>query len=171
MTTTCYNSPYSYANLGYDNWPSQDITKPLLPVYAALVTSAYTPNVNTDGVWANVSAHECSGSGYTTPGMQVSLNNTIGTNLLDDEDLDCPYWTIPQAAELLKDNPPLTPRYCVYYIFGTVKAQVKPLISYQDLGAGWSISPIEAGDQAFVVLEDGALLLTEDELARIGGKR
>ena len=158
MTGTCYNGPNAYANLNYDNWPTEAIGSPLLPVYAALVTSTYTPNMNTHSVWADVSANECVGTGYSANGMQVSIHNTIATNTEDVTKGREPNWTIPIAVSLLKDNPPLAPRYCVYYLLGTVNGHVNPLISVQDLGTGWSISPVAGGAQVFAVRENDAVL-------------
>ena len=158
MTGTCYNGPNAYANLNYDNWPTEAISSPLLPVYAALVTSTYTPNINTHSVWADVSANECVGSGYSANGMQVSIHNTIATNTEDYIKGREPNWTIPIAVSELKGNPPLAPRYCVYYLLGTVKGYVNPLIAVQDLGAGWSIVPVAGGAQVFAVRENDALL-------------
>jgi hypothetical protein len=48
MTGIAYNSPTCYANLGFDNWPTQNPAAPLNGVNAMLLTSAYTPNVLAD---------------------------------------------------------------------------------------------------------------------------
>ena len=133
MTAICYNDKDAYANLGYDNWPSEKIGSPLLPVYAALLTTAYTPNPNPggDGVFADVSAKESSALGYTAGGQQVSIHNTMGANFEDWIKAREPIWTIGDAV-----NPTtLACRYVAYYILGTVKTRVNPLIAYQDVGS------------------------------------
>ena len=157
MTGTCYNSPNAYANLNYDNWPSEAIGSPLLPVYAMLLTSAYTPNpaAGGDGVLADISANESAADGYTAGGQQVSIHNTIATNLEDWIKGREPIWTIGSAAE----GTTLTFRYVAYYILGTVETRVNPLIAYQDVGAN-SVAVLQNHTKSVAVRENDAVVTT-----------
>lgn len=40
----------------------------------ALLTNAYTPDLNNDDIWADISANEASGSGYSAGGVALSTN-------------------------------------------------------------------------------------------------
>ena len=178
MTGICYNGPYAYANLGYDNWPSENIASPSVGVFAALLLNTYVPT-GWESLWADVSAREvlATAYGYTPGGMVVTLNNTIATNLLDDFAGEMPFWVVPPAVQVPEPSKkkgkvkgglkvagsttPLNPRWVVYYLNGTIKGHVKPLISYQDLGAGISLSPIAVYQQLLVVLENGSMVVQE----------
>lgn len=61
---------------------------------AALVKATYTPDYIGDTVWADVSADECSGTGYTAGGLTLT-NVTITTDsvaLTLTLDADDPVW-------------------------------------------------------------------------------
>ena len=59
----------------------------------ALLTSSYVPNLLTNDVWADISANEVSGTGYTAGGLSISgvaeVNDTFGYRLT----CNTPVWT------------------------------------------------------------------------------
>ena len=94
----------------------------------ALLTSAYTPAVTTDEFWADVSANEVSGDGYTAGGETLT-----GASVLVDGngdvtiDADNVPWT--QGASGF-----LNARIAVLYK-DTGVAATSPLIGYHDYGS------------------------------------
>jgi hypothetical protein len=77
----------------------------------------------------------------------------MGTNFEDWIKAREPIWTIGDAV-----NPTtLACRYVAYYILGTVKTRVNPLIAYQDIG---SQSVVLAGGHtsSFAVRENDAVV-------------
>ena len=61
---------------GYVNWNTSAAGyNPSKAIYVALLTSGYTPSA-LHKVWADVSANECSATGYTSGGQAVTLSNT-----------------------------------------------------------------------------------------------
>ena len=108
-------------------------------IYVALATAAYTP-AHTHTIWANVSGSESSATGYTAGGQAVTLSNTYTitgaaypytTQFMLAAN---PTWTITSGT--------LDYHYAVYYINATVNSIVKPLLSYQDLGANTCTSGV-----------------------------
>lgn len=117
VTATIYTSAYlSLANKEID-WDTDNI-------YAALVTSAYTPNRNTHRYWSDVSAYESSGTGYTAGGLLLTnktnvLNSGSNSVLFGADDLQ---WTTTTISDA---------RYCVF----CSNNGSSPLISYIDFGS------------------------------------
>jgi hypothetical protein len=149
MTGICYNSPTCYANLGVDNWTSDNPGVPVNGVNAALLTSSYTPQVNVDAKWADISGSECSATGYSAGGEAVTLSGTIATNIGDVLAGTSPSWVITAGT--------LAPRYVAYYINATISTIQYPLIAYQDLGQSYSVT----NTHTFTVREnDGVVTLT-----------
>ena len=71
-----YNCLEQYLMQGYVNWNTGSAGyNPSNAIYVALLTSAYVPSA-LHKVWADVSAYECSATGYTTGGQAVTLSNT-----------------------------------------------------------------------------------------------
>ena len=149
--TICYNSPHCYANLAYNNWPSDTVASPTHNVKAALMTAAYTPNTNTDSVWADISASESAATGYTA--QVVKLSNTIGVITQDVLAGTNPSWTIGAAGATT-----LVARYIVYYIDATVNGYARPLIAHHDLGQTYTVAPGAGNTQTFAVTESGAVV-------------
>lgn len=92
----------------------------------ALLTSSYTPDQDTHESWADVSAYEASGSGYT-PGGSVLTGKTLtydpATNEVKLDGAD-PDW-----------NPStITARYIVLYNNSPAAAGDKILLGYMDFG-------------------------------------
>lgn len=59
-----------------------------------LVTSAYTPNQSTHSTWADVSANEATGTGYTSSGKLLTCTvNRPGGSLVTTFDCDDQTWT------------------------------------------------------------------------------
>lgn len=98
----------------------------------ALVTSAYTPNIDTHDFWDDVSANEASGTGYTAGGATLAtpVVTTDTTNDLGKFTADTVTWTISSS---------LSARYAVLYK-STGVAGTSPLIGYIDLGATTTLS-------------------------------
>lgn len=98
-------------------------------VKIALVTSAYTPAVDTHDFWNDVSANEVSGTNYTAGGNAVA-NKTVtgpssGTITVDSDDPA----TWSQDAGGFSNA-----RYAILYK-DTGTATTSPLIGYYDLGS------------------------------------
>jgi len=95
-------------------------------VKLALVTSAYTPNVEEDGhsVWADVSANEiANGNGYSTGGATLAND---AANIIEDGaayDSDDVVWTASGGSIPAH-------RYYVMYVLGTLWGLTNPLVGY-----------------------------------------
>lgn len=89
----------------------------------ALVTSAWTPNMATQSVWADVSANEvANGSGYTTGGNTMSSPSVSHTGGVGKFTGAVPQWTASGG--------PITARYAVCYALGTFNGHVNPILFY-----------------------------------------
>lgn len=91
----------------------------------ALLTNAYTPNIDTQEFWSEVVANEAAGTGYTTLGIQLTtpaLNLDIGTDRVafDADDVS---WNAAGGA--------LTARVILCFK-NTGVAATSPLIAYYD---------------------------------------
>lgn len=98
----------------------------------ALVTSSYTPNIDTDQYWSTPQANEASGTGYTAGGATLA-NAAVTTDTTNDKgkfDADDVSWTISSA---------LSARYAVLYK-STGTAGTSPLIGYIDFGSTYSLA-------------------------------
>lgn len=90
----------------------------------ALVSSAYTPNQDTDVNWANASGSEIAGgTGYTTGGY--TLLSPVLTEITKGYKFSSasPSWTASGGNIAAW-------RYAVMYVSGTVEGVVNPLIGY-----------------------------------------
>ena len=150
MTGISYNSPTCYANLGFDNWPSQNPAAPVNGVKAMLLTSAYTPNVLADAKYADISGSESSATGYSAGGVAVTLSNTMDVTNKDVIAAANPLWTLTGPTSLAC-------RYVAFYINATIKTIVKPLISYTDLGQTYTTAPTGGHTSSFGVIENGGV--------------
>ena len=76
-------------------------------IKVALMADTYTPNIDTQDYWSDVSANEASGSGYTAGG-QALTGKTTSTDDTNDRglfDADNPVW----------DPVTITARYAIIY--------------------------------------------------------
>ena len=91
----------------------------------ALLTSAYTPNIDTQEFWSDISANEASGTNYTAGGGAT----TITVTRIDASDL-----TEVDGTTVTFANSSVTARYGVLYKdTGTPTTSV--LIAYTDFGS------------------------------------
>jgi hypothetical protein len=115
----------------------------------ALVKSTYTPNIDTDTFWSDVSANEATGTGYTAGGAALASKA-----LTVDTANDLVKFT---AADTSWPSSTVTARYAVIYK-NTGTASTSPLIGYIDFGADKTTS----GDTFYIQWDatNGILKLT-----------
>lgn len=112
---------------------------------AAILTSSYTPNIDTDQYWSGISSFEASGTGYTAGGTDVSslaswsYDTATNTVMFDI------------TADITWASSTITGKYVVFYI-STGTASTSPLIVWQDAntnivssGGAWTFSPNSGG--------------------------
>lgn len=92
-------------------------------IKVGLVTASYTPNQDTHDEWADVSANEASGTGYTAGGKVLS-SKTMTYDSANN------WWTF-DAADLTWTSVSVSFRYAVIY---DDTASGKPLLGYVDFG-------------------------------------
>lgn len=93
----------------------------------ALVTSTYTPNLDTDQYWSTPQANEISGTGYTAGGAAL-------TSVTSTYDSTAHAWEL-KAANVSWPSSTLTARYAVIYDSTPGTAATDQLIAYVDFGA------------------------------------
>lgn len=91
--------------------------------YVALLSNAFTPNIDTQTIWDDIDANEISGTGYVAggtslAGMTVTLNTTTDKAILDANDVT---WV----------NSTITARYVAIY----KKVAPQWLVAAFDFGA------------------------------------
>lgn len=89
----------------------------------ALVKSTWTPNLNTNAAWADISANETtSGNGYTTGGQAITgtVNEASGTTTLSATADSS--WTAAGGS--------VVSRYAVIYKVGAANGITNPLVGY-----------------------------------------
>jgi len=97
-------------------------------IKVALLDSGYTPNIDTDIFWDDVSANEITGANYTTGGETITTptvtqDNTDNEGVFGGDDI---VWTNAVGT--------ITARYAVMYK-DTGVAGTSPLIEYIDFGS------------------------------------
>lgn len=111
---------------------------------AALLTSAYTPNTETDDIWGDVSANEvANGNGYTTNGVTmagVTWTRATTTVTFDANDVS---WTGSGAG--------FVARYLAIYASGTLNGHVNPLVGYMLLDSAPADVSFAVGNTITVV--------------------
>jgi hypothetical protein len=94
-------------------------------IKVALMKTTYSPNVSTHDKWADISANEVTGTGYTAGGVALaSKTSTYTSSKL--------WWTL-DAADTTFPNVSVTFRYVVIYDDSVTN---KPLLGYVDFGSG-----------------------------------
>jgi hypothetical protein len=98
----------------------------------ALITSAYTPNQDTDQFFSTPAANEVSGTNYTAGGVTLGSKTSAYDSATNEERLDAadPAWT--GAA--------ITARYAVYYK-STGSNSTSPLLVCVNFGADQAVNP------------------------------
>lgn len=117
-------------------------------IKVALVTSAYTPNQDTDTYWNNVVTSEvANGNGYITNGTTLTtptITYTAGTN------------TIKLTGDNITWTPStITARYAVIYDRTPGTDATRPLIGYVDFGVN-----AQSANGDFTITWDAAGMLT-----------
>lgn len=106
---------------------------------AMLLTSSYTPNVNTDDIKADIVANEvANGNGYTTGGVtlgSVTWTRSSGTVTFDAADAT---WTGSSSG--------FTARYLAIYASGTLNGRTDPLVGYIILDSAPADVAVAAGN-------------------------
>lgn len=116
-------------------------------INVALVTSAYTPNQDTDQFWSTPQVDEVAGTGYTAGGQALgtkAATYTAATNVLAFT-----------AANTSWANSTLTARYAVIYDATPGTAATDLLIAYVDFGAD-----VSSTAAAFTITWDAAGIFT-----------
>lgn len=92
-------------------------------IKAALLTSAWTPNMATQSLWGDISANEvANGNGYTAGGNTMTGLAVSQTGGVGKFAGTVPSWTASGAG--------ITCRYAAFYAVGTFNGRVNPLIGY-----------------------------------------
>jgi len=94
-------------------------------IKVALVADTYTPNIDTDEFWGDVSANEASGSNYTAGGATLGTKTVTYDAANNRVDLD--------AADVVWANATVTARYAVIYN-DSPGAGSKNLLGYVNFG-------------------------------------
>ncbi|MFF0808829.1 hypothetical protein [Streptomyces albogriseolus] len=94
-------------------------------IKVALMKTSYSPSVNNHNKWADISANEVTGTGYTSGGVALASKTcTYSTSKFA--------WTL-DAADTTFPNVSVTFRYAVIYDDSVTD---KPLLGYIDFGSG-----------------------------------
>ena len=115
----------------------------------ALLTSTYTPDIDNDTYWSDISTNEVSGTGYTAGGSAVS-----GLTVIVDDTNDLAYL---DATDLTFSTVTVTFRYAVLYEDTGTPATSK-IVAVID-PTGTDRSPY-AGDYTITWATDGVIKLT-----------
>lgn len=103
-------------------------------LFFGLVTSSYTPNIDTDEFWATPVANElANGSGYTTNGFDIT-GGTYSYDATSDQvrfDMGDPSWTFSAAK---------TWRYGVLYERTSASDATRKLFALVDWGSDQTVS-------------------------------
>jgi hypothetical protein len=120
----------SFKLKGYDSSTKIDLDNDTIKI--ALLTSSYTPDIDTHDFFDDVSANESSGTGYPAGGNTLANTSwaVVTASDLAKWDADDTSWTISSS---------LSARYIVLYK-STGTPGTSPLIAYGDLGSTYSLS-------------------------------
>lgn len=100
-------------------------------IKCALLTSSYTPNIDTQDYWDDVVANEITGTGYTTDGATLANQAVTQDNTNDRAVFD--------ADDVTWSSSTITARYAILYKY-TGTASTSPLLVYFDFGSDKSSS-------------------------------
>lgn len=113
-------------------------------IKCAAMTSAWTPNMATQSLWADISANEvANGNGYATGGQTLAgqvFTETAGVAKFDANDHS---YTGSGAGFVI--------RYEAFYASGTLNGHVNPLIGYRLLDSAPADVSVGAGNTVNVV--------------------
>ena len=126
-----------------------DVDLPADTIKVALVTSAYTPNIDTHDYWDDVSANEAAGTGYTAGGATLA-NKTVTYDAANNRAI------FDNTVDTVWSTATVTARYAVIYK-DTGTPGTSPLLGYVDFGQDESAN---AGDFTIQWSADGILRLT-----------
>ena len=121
MASVIYNS---FKLKTIDNSTKIDLSVGANTIKCALVTSSYTPNIDSHDFFDDVT-NEVSGTGYTAGG--ATLTTSVSQDNTDDE-------AVFDATDVTWANSTITARGAVIYK-STGVASTSPLICYIDFGA------------------------------------
>ena len=99
------------------------------PLYVALCTDSYTPNIATDTYWSTPQANEVTGTAYVAGGAALT-----GLSVTQDNTNNRGIFTAGNASWV---SSTITARYAVIYL-STGVASTSPLIAYIDFGSNQS---------------------------------
>jgi len=145
MATT----PQRYTRSYYNLWRNKftDILSVSADYRIVLLTSSYTPHVDTDDSYADISAYEVSGTGYTAGGKTLT-NLDVAVNgyefSIDSDDVSWPSSTIPNA------------RYAVLCDYTPSGNSNKKLVCYWDL-----LQDHSSSDTTFLLVFSSSGILKE----------
>jgi len=103
-------------------------------IKVALVTNSYTPNIDTNTYWDDVSANEASGTGYTAGGATLAGKTVTVDTTNDRAEFD--------ASDITWSSATITARYAVIYKDTGVDS-TSPLIGYIDFGEDKSTAGVD----------------------------
>lgn len=101
------------------------------PCNVALVTSSYSPNIDSHDYYDDITNEVANGNGYTTGGITLSSTTVILDTTGDEAEFD--------AADITWAASTITARGAVLYR-NTGTANTSPLIAYFDFGSDQSSS-------------------------------
>lgn len=110
-------------------------------IKCALISAAWTPSLSGNAGWADISANEITGDGYTATGLSVTnltFTDTAGTVTWDCDD---PSWVAGASG--------ISARYCVFY--DNTDAS-KTLISYSLLDTTPADHSVTTGQTFLITL-------------------
>lgn len=109
--------------LGLKSFFNKEVDWDTDTIKVALVTSSYSPDQDTHDEWADVSAYEVTGDGYTAGGATMTCaapDYTAGTNVikLDADDVTWSTSTITARYAIIYDDTHASKRLLGYVDFG-----------------------------------------------------
>ena len=135
MATTSLYGPgiaNAYGSTTAGNAPNIDFLSDT--IYCALVTSAYTPDVDAHAFWSSIVANElATGNGYTTNGVLLTGTTItiVGASNRIDFDAADPSWTFVASKSF---------QYAVIYDRTPATDATRPVIACIDFGSVQTLS-------------------------------
>lgn len=129
---TAYTAAENKTYSALINWTSSNIR-------CVLLTNSYTPAPNTDSQWSNISAYECTGTGYTSGGQSVATPAvSTGGGTVTMSCASIPQWTAITVSA----------RYAALVLSsgGASPATTDPILGYLDLNTAGSAIATAGGN-------------------------